>query len=92
MTIEQQNPPLLAKILPITIRTRLVELAIKAEVASQTASRGRDSAAYRAVIREIDDLRERARSLRPHLFRYPADDMLDAAPQRRCAAPERSNA
>ena len=69
----------ISEFLPMTIRLRLVGLAAKAGLTAQEAERGRDSVAYRAVIREIDAVREMARSMCPELFRHTSKHPMDCA-------------
>ena len=64
------HPPPLAEILPASIRSRLLNLSIKAELAAQESPVGRAGKAYQAIIREIDQVREQARARRPDLFRF----------------------
>ena len=64
------HPPPIARIFPASIRSRLLKLSIKAELAAQESPFGRNGAAYQAVIEKIDQAQEEARKRCPHLFRY----------------------
>ena len=59
----------IAKILPYRIRQRLLGLAIKAEFAAAESPAGRESAAYKRVISDIDRVTDDAKASFPHLYR-----------------------
>ena len=59
----------IAQILPHQIRQRLLGLAIKAEFAAAESESGRESAAYRRCIADIDKVTADAKSAFPHLYR-----------------------
>lgn len=67
-----------SQLLPAKIRTQLAGLSWKSRITA--AEHGSDSRAHRAVISEIDVVREQARSMRPDLFRYVGGDPMDPAP------------
>ncbi len=64
------HPAPFAHIFPASIRSRLLRLSIKAELAAQESPFGRNGAAYQAVIEKIDQTQEEARKRCPHLFCY----------------------
>lgn len=59
----------IAQILPYQIRQRLLGLAIKAEFAAAESPAGRESAAYRRCIADIDKVTADAKAQFPHLYR-----------------------
>ena len=59
----------IAQILPYEIRQRLLTCAIKAEMAQAESPVGRESAAYKRVIDDIDKVTADAKSKCPHLYR-----------------------
>lgn len=59
----------IAQILPYEIRQRLLGLAVKAEFAAFESPAGRESAAYKRVIDDIDKVTADAKSKCPHLYR-----------------------
>ena len=58
----------IAQILPYQIRQRLLALAIKAELAQAESEAGRESAAYRRCIADIDKVTADAKAAFPHLY------------------------
>ena len=58
----------IAQILPYGTRQRLLGLAVKAEFAAAESPAGRESAAYRRCISEIDKLTADAKAAFPHLY------------------------
>lgn len=59
----------IAQILPHQIRQRLLGLAIKAAFAAAESPDGRESAAYKQVISDIDRVTADARAKFHHLYR-----------------------
>jgi len=59
----------IAQILPYQIRQRLLTCAIKAELAQAESEAGRESAAYRRCIADIDKVTADAKSAFPNLYR-----------------------
>lgn len=59
----------IAQILPHQIRQRLLGLAVKAELAAAESQAGRESAAYKRVITDIDRVTADAKAAFQHLYR-----------------------